>query len=132
MKAINNKQLEECLNSIGMVDPFEGRRPTEAEAQLYYETNHVTNEQVSQISAALEELVEAAELDREYDRERRQTLYFSQKFGSKRKEYLELLEVAAQEREMIADHREHLMQTWNAPKESYVLTDAEWYSTISD
>lgn len=132
MNSIKLQNLEEVLNSILLNDAYEGRRPAVVVAQLYYQTNNVTNTQVTEISGALEALAIAEELDKEYNHKTKTMLYFSQKFGSKKDEYMQLLEDAVVERELIQDQREALSSAWNEKQVSFFDKDAQWYFASSD
>ena len=101
-------------------------------AQLYHQTNNINNAQVTEIDGALQALAAAEEIDKEYNRQTKQMLYFSQKFGSKKDEYMKLLEDAVIERELIQDQREALTASWNEKQVSFFDKDAQWYYAASD
>ena len=132
MKQIDKKKLEEVLNQIPMDDSFNGRRPSVVIAQLYFESNLVSNEQVSEVEVALNDLVADDELDTEYDKQRRQMVFFLQKFGSKAEEYLNLLADAVAEAESIKEARAQLSTDWGKPKASFFDRDAQWYYAVVD
>lgn len=132
MQSINFQKVEECLNQLAMDDPHSGRRPAGVVAQLYHQTNLITNEQLTQMQFALEQLALDNQIDCEYSREYKETLYFSQKFGSKRDEYVSLLQKACAEAEAVEEAREHLAADWKQTPVNFFERDARWYYAVSD
>lgn len=128
MISIDLKQLEDCLNCVAMDDLHEGYRPTHSAAQLYYGRNDITNEELTQIEAALDEIVDNDDLDRRIDVSCK--YYRSQKFGSRRDAYLAALERRAAEAEALATAAERLETLYaeDVKPGTFFDKDYAWFS----
>lgn len=128
MTPIDLKQLEDCLNCVAMDDAHEGFRPSHSAAQLYYGRNDITNEELTQIEAALDAIVEADDLDRRIEQSCK--LYRSQKFGSRREQYMAALEHRATEAEELAQAAQRLESLYAGSDKSETFFDKDfaWFN----
>lgn len=125
MKSIDLRQLEDKLNEIRMDDTYHGYRPAHAVAQLYCGRNDVSVEELNQIEAALDQLVQEKELDQTMDGATK--MYRSQKFGSKRQEYMTLLERRAEEKERVREAALRFEALVAEEAQPFFERDYAWY-----
>lgn len=125
MKAIELTKLEDTLNQVRMDDTFSGYRPAHSVAQLYLGRNDISNEEMIQVEAALDQLVQQRELDRAT--QNGITVYRSQKFGSKREEYLSLLERRAEEKAKFAAAALQFESLVEEEAQPFFERDYAWY-----
>lgn len=125
MKSIDLTQLEEKLNEIKMDDTFMGYRPAHAVAQMYFGRNDISNEQLNQVEAALDELVRIEELDR--STQNKVKVYRSQKFGSKREEYLSVLAKRAEEAQRLREAAEQFEELIADEGTPFFERDYAWF-----
>lgn len=125
MQNINLKKLEDQLNAITMDDAHNGYRPAHAAAQLYFGRNDISNAELTQVEAALDVLVQEEELDHaSHDGTK---IYRSQKFGSKRDEYMSMLEQRALQAEQMREAAARLETLMSREKEPFFDRDYVWY-----
>ncbi len=120
------RNLETCLNEINMDDTHDGYRPSISIAQLYFEQNNITNEQLLAVEAGLDQLVLRHEIDR--GTVEGKDCYRSQKFGSRHEEYIEILSDRAHQAEIIEDNRQRLIANWTNQDTSFLQRDDAWYA----